>query len=142
MNIHESPTAVEFRFISGLIVVEAELNGIGVPMIVDTGAGATLVRPQLVKRLGLESSENTCNATGAGGDVYLKGVAIESLRLGSGRVDDMNAMSMDLSAIADRLDVPVEGVIGSDFLKNFRVAIDYPARTLTLGPPRDERTAA
>ena len=121
-----------FRLDNNLIVVEALLNDVEVKMILDTGAGATLVSHELVERLALQPSGESCDAMGAGGGVQLNRVNADSLTVGSVTVRDLTLMATDLSPIISRLEETVDGVVGFDFLSGTHLSIRYPEQQLFL----------
>jgi len=132
----QGPNPLGFRLDNNLIIVDALINGNDVNMIVDTGAGATLVSHELAERLGLRKAGQHCGGMGAGGDVEMDAVEVASMTIGSVSLCDMTPLSMDLSPICDRLETNVDGVIGFDFLSQTRLSIDYSARQLVLEPAR------
>ena len=124
--------ATTFTLSNNLIVVDATLNGVPVPMILDTGAAATIIGKKTADRLGLEKADQTCAALGAGGDVQMDSVKIDSLVVDAVTRRDITSMTLDLSSICERLGKDVDGIIGYDFLADARLSIDYPARQFVL----------
>lgn len=59
--------------------------------------------------------------------------SLQSFQLGGARIEDMEVVVADFfemlsSAIAAKLD----GIVGYNFLRNYKVVVDYPGETLTL----------
>jgi clan AA aspartic protease (TIGR02281 family) len=123
---------LQFTLSSNLIIVDSTINGAGAKMILDTGAGATIVSKKAAERFGLEIAGTSCPGMGAGGDVQMDTVEIDSLVVGSVSHRNVKSMTMDLSSICGKLEEEVDGIIGYDILSSTRLTIDYPARQLVL----------
>jgi predicted aspartyl protease len=130
--IDRHPTPLGFRLDNNLIVVDALINDSEVKMILDTGAGATLVSHDVVDRLELQQSGDACDAAGAGGDLKMDLVEADSLGVGPVTLFNVTLMAMDLAPIISRLEERVDGVIGFNFLSNLHLSIRYPEQTLLL----------
>ncbi len=123
---------IDFRLQSNLIVVDAELDGSDVSMILDTGAGSTVLSNDVVERLGLEKAGTSCAGLGAGGEVQMDTVRVTTFAVGPVRLNDLTPVATDLAAISDRIEEQIDGVIGFDFLRHTRLSIDYAAQQLVL----------
>ena len=117
-------SATEIRFVPGRhIIVDARINGgPSVKLILDTGAGGTLISPRALAASGVSLTRGTRvgRSRGIAKDVEVEvmQVAIDSLEVGGARVGRMVVSSYDM-------DMPeVEGLLGQDFLGNFNVTID------------------
>jgi aspartyl protease len=102
-------------------------------MIADTGSSGLVITPKVARQIGLAGTP-AGYMTGAGsGRVAATSVTVRKLSLGSMRFGTSQALVGDLSpnrkAIGfDRLD----GVIGYDQCKHFRMLIDADRRRLTF----------
>jgi len=114
----------EIRFVPGRhIIVDARINGgPTVKLILDTGAGGTLISPRALAASGVSLTRGTRVGKTRGiakdAEVEVMQVAIDSLEVGGARVGRMVVASYDM----DMTDV--EGLLGQDFLGNFNVVID------------------
>lgn len=122
------------RFTPGRhIVVDARVNGsTSAKMILDTGAGHTLLSPRVLAAAGVSLTRGTIAArtrgVASGTDVDIQMVSIESLSVG-----DANAGRMLVSAY--EMHMPdVDGLLGQDFLARFNVQIDPASGTVRLAP--------
>ena len=117
------------------ITLKASVNGKPpLTFILDSGAGATTVNRAVADRLGLKS-EGKLGAQGVGGSTDFGFTTLDTVELGGLRILGMRAATIDLSGLASVMDVPVDGVLGYDFLSLFPVSIDYAHSTLTLTDP-------
>ena len=114
----------EIRFVPGRhIIVDARINGGPlVKLILDTGAGNTLISPRALAASGVSLTRGTRagKTRGVAKDVEVEvtQVPIDSLEVGGARVGRMVVASYDM----DMNDV--EGLLGQDFLGQFNVTID------------------
>ncbi len=123
---------IPFELIGHLIVVKGSVDGSGpnYTFVLDTGS-FTAVSKRLANRLGLEM-KGTCKArgaTGAGGKVCL--TVLKSLALGGFEVKDISAVVFD-PHFRQRAGMRVDGFIGSNFLRFFKIRIDYGKKLLTV----------
>jgi predicted aspartyl protease len=132
---------VPFRLVGGaqpLAVVPVMLNGAGpFDFALDTGATAPVIAPQLARRLGLEIDE-TKHATGAGGRIKIDLARVAVCQLGEASRRDVSIMiSTEIERIAATVGSTLDGVIGYEFLRHFRLTLDYSRLSLSLeaGPP-------
>ncbi|MEK8088156.1 retropepsin-like aspartic protease [Thermithiobacillus plumbiphilus] len=122
-----------------VMLVPVHINGQGpFKFVLDTGATLTCVNEELRNRLSLPSLPGRI---GMGAGVGMVGqislIKIESLRVGKASAEDMAACALDLSHV-QRLGVKVDGLLGLNFLRPFRVGIDFQREVLSLS--RSEST--
>jgi predicted aspartyl protease len=116
-----------------LVLVPAFVNGRGPhTFVLDTGASATVLSPELATALGIETTAAE-PMTGAGGMLQATTGRIGSLTVGNAALQDVAVMVADFLAELGRvIGTPLDGVLGYNFLRQFRVTLDYPASTLWL----------
>lgn len=116
-----------------LILVDVHANGRGpFQFAIDTGTSTTAIAPELAKQLGVASSPVVAGTTG-GASVDFSAGTLRSFQLGGAKIDNMAVVVADFfemlnTAIGAKLD----GIVGYNFLRNYKVVIDYPNETLTL----------
>ena len=57
---------------------------------------------------------------------------VKSIQVGETRLLRLQVGIMDLSIVSKALETELDGVIGFNFLRKFRVIIDYPKKTVTF----------
>ena len=115
------------------LVVPVHLNGQGpFQFVLDTGATLTCIDRSLSDSLGL-SERTGMYGTGAGigGSGNVQMVAVDSLRIGHTQAFDLTACELDLANL-QTAGIHVDGLLGLNFLKSFRMTLDFGARTLQL----------
>lgn len=109
----------------GYLIVRADLrNGLTGRFLLDTGADATVVSTALAGKLDLPALNYHESGVAGGSTIRVPLSRLDTLSI------DGNGRSLDPVAIADLGDVSgpwgrIDGVIGSDYLKEFPVTIDY-----------------
>ncbi len=122
------------------IYLEGEINGTPVNVLLDSGAGATVLDSSLAVSLGLEST-GRLPARGIGGTREFSFVKVDSYSAAGAGVRDQTLAVMPLSeefypSTGERIDM----IIGYDFLSRFVTGIDYGRETITLFHPDSFRT--
>ncbi len=116
-----------------LILVDVHANGRGpFQFAIDTGTSTTAIAPELARQLGVESSPVGAGTTG-GASVDFSAGMLQSFQLGGAKIDNMAVVVADFfemlnTAVGAKLD----GIVGYNFLRNYKVVIDYPGEMLTL----------
>lgn len=131
-------TTVPLVLAAGRILVGVAVNGAPATFALDTGADRSLVTPEAARRLGLPR-DRWVDATviGIGGITQRSVADVRTFSLGGVPLRDRNAAGETILAMAPLGETRagasvVDGQLGRDFLRSFDVALDGPARTMTL----------
>ena len=100
-------------------------------MLLDSGSEFTLLSPDLVEELGLESGEEL-GVHGVGGDDRSHRVSDVRLSLGGWTLTGVEALALDLGFLQSTLGREIHGVIGRVLFENFVVDLDYPNSRVRL----------
>jgi hypothetical protein len=115
----------------GFLIVQVSINGSAPhPFFLDTGSNKTLVRNELLESLGLALGDQV-PAHSATGITYVHQTRVLSVAVAGLAVHDIQVEGIDAGQVSTS-GVPVEGVLGEDFLNHFDILIDNHAKTLTL----------
>ena len=133
-------TAIPFRTTqNGLISIETEFDKTNlVNVILDSGASSTAISVTAVERLKMRDQiikGQTANVIGAAGitnNVEL--LFIRNCRVADLIQSNLRALVLDFGAINETSGFEQSGILGGDFLRHFRVTIDFP-RTQVLFQP-------
>lgn len=110
----------------GHIVVPVNLDGKLASLVFDSG-GANFLLPDAAKRLGLHTSGGVA-AGGAGAKEQMSAfAAVKSVDFGGAKLSDQSFIVTPLAYLFShpRKGVTVEGLIGFEYLANFRITVDY-----------------
>lgn len=130
----ELPTKFELASPSKpLILVNAFVNECGpFHFAVDTGASSTVLSSELAKRLEIAGAVMP-DVTGGGGRISATKGRVESLRFANTTVTGIDVVVTGvLKSLGDAIGRQLDGVIGYNALKAYRVSIDYRNETITL----------
>jgi predicted aspartyl protease len=129
----------KFRLAGGaqpLILVPVHVNGRGpFDFILDTGAGTSLLTPELVKALDIKTIGSK-EGQSAGGKVAVSLAKIDSLAVGNAKIQDVDLGVVDLAQVGKTIGAKIDGDLGYNFLKYFRVAINYDDCEIRFDDPK------
>jgi len=127
-----APARIPVAFTANLVLVSASINGQDLTLLLDTGAQACVLSPEAAKRVGVTALPDgptlplfTLGSTGNGALVRLP-----ALRIGDYVVEHLTALISSLAGFP----IPIDGVLGANFIAAFRVSIDHRAKELRLEP--------
>jgi tetratricopeptide (TPR) repeat protein len=139
-------TIIPFRRTqNGLISIETEFNGNQrINAILDSGASSTVVSAAAVERFNLRDhiiKGQTAQVFGAAGVTN----GVELLFLRHCRVADLQqsnirALVLNFDAINETTGFEQSGILGGDFMRNFRVTIDFSRAVLAFQPNVEGRS--
>jgi predicted aspartyl protease len=130
---------VKFRLAGGaqpLILLPVHVNGHGpFDFILDTGAGTSLLSSDLSKQLQVKVVGSK-EGQSAGGKVSVSLAKVDSLAVAEAKLDDVDVGIVDLSHIGKTIGAKIDGDLGYNFLKHFRIAIDYRECVIRFDDPK------
>jgi predicted aspartyl protease len=129
-------TEVPLRLASAakpLILVEVRANRKGpFQFAIDTGTSTTAITPELAKKLGVKGSPVGPGTT-AGAPVAVTAGTLDSFVVGGAKIDRMPVVIADFfAALSEAVGAKLDGIVGYNFLRNYKVVIDYPNERLSL----------
>jgi predicted aspartyl protease len=121
------------------IVVPVRVNGQGpFQFVVDTGATITCVDQELATKLELPEARGVVGVGATvGGSGSMKLLKVDSLDLHGVSASNVTACAIDLGNIR-QLGVEVDGLLGLNVLREFRVTFDFQRNVMTLESPGDQ----
>ncbi|PYK31358.1 MAG: hypothetical protein DME57_04000 [Verrucomicrobia bacterium] len=129
----------KFRLAGGaqpLILLPVHVNDRGpFEFILDTGAGTSLLSNELAQQLEIKTIGSKEGQT-AGGKISVSLAKADSFAVGETKLHDVDVGIVDLSQIANAIGAKIDGDLGYNFLKHFRVTINYRDCELRLEDPR------
>jgi len=125
-----------FQLVSDLVIIPLELNGVKLSFLLDTGVDSTILFS-----LDKEDSIDVKDAS----IIYIRGIGeeepIRALKSTGNSIKIGNSFSNDLSIyisfdnsmnLSSRLGIPVNGIIGYDFFKDFVLDFNYLKKKLIV----------
>lgn len=117
--------------------LDGKLNDIPLEVLLDTGAGSTIIDKQVADELGLTLTPLAAKGGGAGAaSLQIWSVAEARFELGGVTLDDAQILAMDFAnmraALAAKGISPPKMILGADILRSRAAVIDYGANTLSL----------
>lgn len=127
-------TRVPFELINNHVYLAASIDGKPARMLVDTG-GVNLLTTGAAARFGL-ASEGKLPGRGAGDERVEVGTArAKEIRLGDAVLREPVFYVIGLDPLPAMEGTDLDGLVGFEMFRRFRVTIDYSARVLTLTDP-------
>lgn len=118
------------------IVVPVHINGQGpLHLVLDTGATFTCLDRSVTERLDLPEARGMVGrgaTIGGSGSVSLH--RVDTLTVGTTTAKGLTVCGLDLRGIND-MGLEVDGLLGLNFLKAFKVGIDFKRNILSLSQP-------
>lgn len=142
-NVEPEPGEVEFELAGpgeAALVVPVRINGEGpFPFVLDTGATLTCIDEALVKELDLPDAAGTVGIGGGvrGGMGQMRVISLDSVSMGEATASGLLGCAVDLSSM-QTAGLDVRGLLGLNFLKAYRVTLDFERRVARLDRPEPE----
>ncbi|MEK6303851.1 MAG: aspartyl protease family protein [Acidobacteriota bacterium] len=133
-------TTVPFRTTqNGLISVETQFDGANmINAILDSGASSSVISLAAVERLKMHDliiKGQTVSVVGAAGVTdNVQMLFIRNCKVADLQQKNLRALVMDFNAINETSGFEQSGILGGDFLRNFRVTIDFTRAQLSFQP--------
>ena len=124
---------------SGFLSGEVNLEGVGVPLnfIVDTGASVSVISDVLAssKEISPFIKAETMRVVGAAGVTEnVPSFTLPRISFGSHSRQSITAISLDLNLINETSGFEQAGILGGNFLKNYRLTFDFPNSQVVFVP--------
>jgi len=128
------------------MALPVHVNGQGpFRLILDTGATLTCLDRAVSRRLGLKEVRGVRGmGAGVAGSGQMRMLEVDSIRVGAAKAYDLTVCEVDLSH-AGKIGIEADGLLGLNFLEEFRVTLDFERDVLVLEDPDgtgDESDAA
>jgi len=128
--VSPSKASIPFEKQGQVVIVEATLNKkTAAKFVVDTGASYTMISSAIAKELDIDTEQNrrTAPFQTANGIIQAPLVSLDSITVGGMEIRNLTAAVHDVLA-----DSRVAGLLGLNFLSNFRMDIDTQKGVLHL----------
>ena len=123
---HNDSSAFELR--NGFVIITATLDGVSGSYILDSGAPGLVLNS---KRFDLNGQN--VELGGVGGKMTGQVVAGHNFMWKSVKLEDVSAVSIDLSYLENAVGVDIAGLIGMDVFRGHDILIDYTSKQVFIG---------
>lgn len=122
-------------FLDRYIYLPGKLNGVETEVVLDSGAGMTVLHEAVAKEAGLVG-KGAFSAEGVGGEAAATVVNDVALEIGGLSLSGISAAVIDLSDVNRQMgrDLPV--ILGKEVFHDVIVDVDYPNRRIAFRDPR------
>jgi predicted aspartyl protease len=133
----ERPARAELAFTLAhpskpLLMVPIEIQSRPYRFAIDTGASTTVISPDVARECEVESTAMP-SMTGGGGAVAASSALLASLTIGGASISRVRvAVAEFLGMLSQATGARLDGILGTNVLRRFRVTIDYPRKVLRL----------
>ncbi len=129
---------------SGFLSGEVQIQGVDMPLnfIVDTGASVSVISDEVARIeavSGFESSERLRVIGSAGVTDDVSSFMLPRVTFGSHSRKDIMAVALDLRLINEASGFEQAGILGGNFLKNYRLTFDFKNSRVTFVPVHPEK---
>ncbi|MBK9089416.1 MAG: aspartyl protease family protein [Holophagales bacterium] len=107
------------------VYLRGEVNGVATDIVLDSGAGMTVLDSALAKKLGLRV-EGELEARGTGGNVGAGIVSGVTVKLAGMEIGPLSAAVIDLAGVGKRVGRPLPLILGKELFHALVVDLDYP----------------
>jgi predicted aspartyl protease len=130
-----STVRVPFLRKEPLPVVAAEVDGVPVRLLIDTGGAELILDAAFAATHDVSTFGGEKGYFGGGRTATVQQASARTLRLGDLTLGDLPAQVMDLAGIGPMLGEPeLAGILGTCVLARFQATLDYPGAALVLAP--------
>lgn len=123
------------------IIIPAAVNGAATPVMLDSGAEATVLDKAYAESLGIKPTA-IVDAVGTGGRDIAELASGVTIRVGAVELRNMTVALLDLKPIAAAIGRPLPVVLGKEVLNALTVQLDFAGRTITFHDPARYQPAA
>ncbi len=103
------------------VTLNYENNVVTTILLLDTGANRTVINDSVAAQLEVSGGEKSRARVAGGGIINTKHIKLKSIKVGPKELKSKTIMVMDHEGTAERFN----GLLGLDFLSNFKHTIDY-----------------
>lgn len=121
-------------YLDRYIYIPGTINGVATKILLDSGAGMTVVSQAMANQIGLETA-GSLPAQGVSGTTTASIAEGIDLELGAIRLDDLRVAVIDLANVEKMMTRGLPVILGKEVFHRFVVDIDYPNDRIAFHEP-------
>ena len=132
-----------FRLENNSIFIDAKINGKPAKLLIDTGAGTSLLHEPYARSVGLEVGPMDEIILGVAGEAKAGWTPVPTIQLGEAVFKDRRILATDL--LKDKPEGTKsreDGILGAEFMNKLDAVISYPERRIFLRPDQSDEDKA
>lgn len=132
-----------FRLENNSIFIDGKINGKPAKLLIDTGAGTSLLHAPYATSVGLEVGPMDEKIYGVAGEAPAGWTPVPTIQLGEAVFKDRRILATDM--LKDRpagYKSREDGILGAEFMNKLDAVISYPERRIFLRPDRSDQDDA
>jgi predicted aspartyl protease len=132
-----------YRLEDNSIFIDGKINGKAARLLVDTGAGTSLLHAPFATAAGMEVGPMTEKIFGVSGEAAAGWTPVPTMQMGEAVFKDRRILATDL--LKDRppgMKSRGDAILGADFMSKLDAVISYPDRRIFLRPDRSDQDEA
>jgi predicted aspartyl protease len=133
----------EFRLENNSIFIDGKINGKEARLLIDTGAGTSLLHAPYATSVGLKVGPMDEKIYGVSGEAPAGWTPVPTLQLGEAIFKDRRILATDM--LKDRPEgskAREDAILGADFMNKLDAVISYQDRRIFLRPDRSDQNEA
>lgn len=134
---------IDFQLVRHFIVVKAKISGLdkSYSFILDTGMNVNFVNNEMLKEINVKKLNDVSVNDTTGKNGIITNYLLDSIRIGDCQVNNTVVAGTDLSSLSKVSGQKIDGIVGDNFLRLFRVSIDYQNRQVIFSKSPEESFA-
>ncbi|HRO43896.1 MAG TPA: retropepsin-like aspartic protease [Flavipsychrobacter sp.] len=123
---------VKFQYNQSLIFIPVRINNLNLLFLLNTGANTSVIDKRIADKLQLPVVKETDTVVGTAGKQAVEHVKIRSLTIGTTIMKDLVVTKRNIGDFLHLNGQKIDGVLGTDVLKNYALTIDYQAKKIAF----------
>ncbi len=128
-----------FHLEQNALFIDGKINGKPARLLIDTGAGTSLLHIPYAKSVGLEVGEMTEIVRGIAGEAEAGWTPVPTLQMGEAIFKDRRILATNLvKGQPEGTKAPEDAILGADFMSTLDAVISYPDQRIFLRPDKSD----
>jgi len=131
-SLSSSAQTIKFQYSQSLIYLPVRINNLNLLFLLNTGANTSVIDKRIAGKLQLPVIKEKDTVVGTAGKQVVELVTIRSLTIGKTVMKDLVVSSRNIGDFLQLNGQKIDGILGTDVLKNYALTIDYQAQKIAF----------